>query len=335
MSTDEANVQGAIISVVKFPDSGLRCLTKECFHRIFAMLSPWNVYNFANVEPYFEDVVQGYCNQAFDVKRVLSKHLFPNEMTELHKIMRDCGAIISGSTALELLERVHYPGSTLDIYIEWTHARRLVLWLNDFFEHTGRSDSIVQVFVTRDAALEAVLEFKLSCLMNFITHDGVYSLFPVATLEEGRAWPMNMAYPEEYWLYSKYRVRGYEVMNPTAATSPVSMITRAVGDVNTLNITNIFRKVKQSRMLGPEYDVDFINTFTIKHTSPWSIVSRNSKRYNLQRSCTIAESNAIVQVFEKNGFGVRADWEIRKKLEDLFEPVTIPESKDIVLVRNA
>jgi hypothetical protein len=163
------------------------------------------------------------------------------------------GMLISGSTALQFLDRSFYPESDLDIYVEHLYADRIAYWLlsigyefvprkqqtkdfriayqaihhgtphhlHVFFPadstgyfgkgvsevydfHKSHPDRKIQLITSYHSALELVLNFHSSqcivlpiiseflknwaaCVMNFITHEKAYSLYPRATFEERRS----------------------------------------------------------------------------------------------------------------------------------------------------
>ncbi|TFK57821.1 hypothetical protein BDN72DRAFT_743052, partial [Pluteus cervinus] len=156
----------------------------------------------------FRTLTHNFYGRAFDVTRPLRKHFTLKEMSGFHTRMKYAGALISGSTALQLFERVDYPNSDLDIYVQEDRCSALLQWLDnryllksiftrypDTIQHQGRAfskvytfernfngkNSIVQLIVTCNSPLEAILEFSLTCVMNFITHEHAYSLFPYLT----------------------------------------------------------------------------------------------------------------------------------------------------------
>ncbi|TFK62845.1 hypothetical protein BDN72DRAFT_741317, partial [Pluteus cervinus] len=152
----------------------------------------------------FRMLSHNFYGRAFDATRLLKKHFTSKELAQFHIRMKYAGALISGSAALQLFERVNYPNSDLDIYVQEDRCNGLLAWLDNRYllksanrwntddDRPGRAiskiytfernfhgqRSVVQLVVTCNSPLEAILEFSLTCVMNFITHEHAYSLFP-------------------------------------------------------------------------------------------------------------------------------------------------------------
>lgn len=144
--------------------------------------------------------------------------------------------LISGSTALQFLDRSFYPDSDLDIYVEHLYADRMAYWLfsigyefvprkqqdtdfrlayqeihsgtpqhfHAFFPaetigyfgkgvgevydfHKSDPDRKIQLITSYHSPLEVILNFHSTCVMNLITHEKAYSLYPRSTFEERRS----------------------------------------------------------------------------------------------------------------------------------------------------
>lgn len=180
--------------------------------------------------------------RAFDIRKHLSPYFSAEQVRQLRGLQGLCGAVISGSSALQFFDRSVYPESDLDIYVPvghvrffchwllscgyshypnssqprlWPREHRIVLWapfttppaytmppVDSVFDF--RKDGLlIQVVSTRDTPIEAILNFHsstclsdfpewlllakaylLACVMNLITYDGAYSLYPRSTFED-------------------------------------------------------------------------------------------------------------------------------------------------------
>ncbi|TFK63308.1 hypothetical protein BDN72DRAFT_902536 [Pluteus cervinus] len=69
----------------------------------------------------------------------------------------------------------------------------------------------IQLILTYNAPLELILAYHSTCVMNFITHDTAYSLFPYATFEERVALVIKKSRDER--CLDKYRARGWTILN--------------------------------------------------------------------------------------------------------------------------
>ena len=92
--------------------------------------------------------------RAFCVDRLLSRYFTPAEITRFRELQSLTGALISGSTALQFLDRDTYPNSDLDVYVEHRYVRCLAEWLVEIgYKYTPLSDSAEMA--TLDAAFAA------------------------------------------------------------------------------------------------------------------------------------------------------------------------------------
>ncbi|TFK59529.1 hypothetical protein BDN72DRAFT_732535, partial [Pluteus cervinus] len=210
--------------------------------------------NFAKTCKRFRTLAHSFYGRAFDATRPLKKHFIPTEIVEFHARMKYADALISGSTALQLFERMDYPNSDLDVYVQEDRSNALLSWLEDRYLLTGASrwykdpprmhraiskvytfernfngqHSAVQLILTSDHPLEAILEFNLSCVMNFITHEHAYSLFPYSTFVRREALLMNERHHDA--MYAKYYNRGFAIADLLEEDICVPRATRWVND---------------------------------------------------------------------------------------------------------
>lgn len=135
-------------------------------------------------------LVKAYWPLAFNLARVLQPFLIPADVPSFRGMMKASGAIISGSVALQFLDRSSYPSSDLDIYVSHAHVNVVEPWLlehgltkvprvdepdatpqaydrplvihsvEDF--RAADSGRIVQLICTRRCPFSAILEFH-SC----------------------------------------------------------------------------------------------------------------------------------------------------------------------------
>jgi hypothetical protein len=77
------------------------------------------------------DVVRAYWTTAFNLSRVIYPFVPEEQVLSFRNMLRTTGTIISGSTALQFLDRTRYGGADLDLYINQCHIDAASKWLLD------------------------------------------------------------------------------------------------------------------------------------------------------------------------------------------------------------
>ncbi|KAI0323130.1 hypothetical protein GY45DRAFT_1212045, partial [Cubamyces sp. BRFM 1775] len=190
------------------------------------------------------------------------------------------GTLVSGSVALQFFDRTRYE-TNLDVFVYPYHRREVGEWLLSqgfrfvsavgqdlYFNvavlpyraprsslHSGicaiytfrrllRGAQVnVQVIVARLAPIEAVLRSHSTCVMNVMSYEFAYCLFPRATLEERCTLLNRSSHDGERRIegMQKYRGRGFRVIESLGwdeflADSPFSFALRWVGDSHSWTI---------------------------------------------------------------------------------------------------
>ncbi|KAK2464967.1 hypothetical protein APHAL10511_003043 [Amanita phalloides] len=73
------------------------------------------------------------------------------------------------------------------------------------------SERKVQLISATCCPMEVILNYHSTCVMNVITHNMAYSLFPYATFQQHRALVCGPSGEKRSWAHEKYRERGWEV----------------------------------------------------------------------------------------------------------------------------
>ncbi|KAK2464969.1 hypothetical protein APHAL10511_003045 [Amanita phalloides] len=73
------------------------------------------------------------------------------------------------------------------------------------------SERKVQLISATRCPMEVILNYHSTCVMNVITHNMAYSLFPYATFQQRRALACGTNGGNRSWARDKYRERGWEV----------------------------------------------------------------------------------------------------------------------------
>ncbi|KAI5827905.1 hypothetical protein K523DRAFT_209916, partial [Schizophyllum commune Tattone D] len=200
--------------------------------------------------------VRAYSSCAFRLYHSLRKFMSENDVMVFRTIMRRMGTIISGSIAVHYFARTSVGDSDLDLYTEGRHARELFDFiyglgyvykprksqekvLNDaliravnqfavrdeaIYNQSAildafsfiRGEAIIQVMVVFESAIDAVLDFHSTVVMNIITFRSAYSLFPYNTFICKRG--IGFINDVEDGPIEKYRRRGWRLRSsvPTA-----------------------------------------------------------------------------------------------------------------------
>jgi len=74
-------------------------------------------------------MVSSYMRRKHKLENVLGKYFTTDQILRFRHLQATTGMIISGSTALQFFERVVYPESDLDLYVEHRYMRPIALWL--------------------------------------------------------------------------------------------------------------------------------------------------------------------------------------------------------------
>ncbi|KAL1750606.1 hypothetical protein FB107DRAFT_223578 [Schizophyllum commune] len=165
--------------------------------------------------------VRAYSSCAFRLCHSLRKFMSEQDVMAFRNVMRRTGTVISGSIAIHYFARTSVGNSDLDLYTEGRHARELFDFIHrlgyvykpresqekllddaliravnqfavrdetiynqsailDAFSFI-RSSAVIQVMVVFESAVDAVLDFHSTVIMNVITFRSAHSFFPYNT----------------------------------------------------------------------------------------------------------------------------------------------------------
>ena len=248
---------------------------------VFACLSPRSLIRFALTCRAAYLAAAEFKTRAFNINRHLSRYFV--DPIAFRCLQARTNTLVSGSNALQFLDRTFYPEADFDLYTHFGHSFEVAQWLveaegyryapresqvQDWKEATrfdgdlterrvvalGNSAQsypttdiaavwsfekrnahgetlIVQIIEARSSPLESILGFHSStfsfgpdarslsyricrppsaCVMNFISSDAAYSLYPVATFENRSSLGMPSARSAPKAL-QKYVRRGWRV----------------------------------------------------------------------------------------------------------------------------
>ncbi|KIM41069.1 hypothetical protein M413DRAFT_47916, partial [Hebeloma cylindrosporum] len=247
--------------------------------------------------------VSSFNRRAYRIEKILGRWFNFRQILQFRNLQATTGMLISGSSAPQFFDRTVYEDSDLDLYVDHKHARIISQWLlsigyrfkastdsdiktlemglnknmpelsggRDYFQAVavlnfkkGRRAPI-QLITTKDAPLVMVLDFDYTCVMNFITHNKAYSIYPHATFIERRSLSLHQSEHASAGIL-KYETRGWsnvEYLDPIEYSNPASSFakgSRRIGDRKCWTIS-------LSPTLIPEIDIqrDFMesNTWTL------------------------------------------------------------------------
>ncbi|KAG8221622.1 hypothetical protein J3R82DRAFT_1900 [Butyriboletus roseoflavus] len=225
---------------------------------IFSCLSPRSLARLALTSRAAYLAIAAFKIRAFNINRHFSR--FFNDPLAFRSLQAKTNTLVSGSDALQFLDRSFYPEADLDLYTHPGHSFEVARFLveaegyhfapreqqgedwkvaigNDWdgtesrifvgvegeyplggiktvwtFQKTGVNQQRlkIQIIEAASSPLEAILEFHSTCVMNFITSNAAYALYPFATFEEGSSLGMPSARgsPEAI---QKYVQRGWRI----------------------------------------------------------------------------------------------------------------------------
>ncbi|KAL1711989.1 hypothetical protein EV715DRAFT_297505 [Schizophyllum commune] len=192
-----------------------------CDDLICSCLEQKDLLNYSLVSKDTLRAVRAYSSCAFRLCHSVRKFMSEKDVMAFRGVMRRTGTIISGSVAVHYFARTPVGDSDLDLYTEGRHARELFDFIHglgyvykpretqekilddallravnqfavrdeviynqsailDAFSFI-RGAAIIQVMVVFESAIDAVLDFHSTVVMNLITFRSAYSLFPCNT----------------------------------------------------------------------------------------------------------------------------------------------------------
>ncbi|KIK58688.1 hypothetical protein GYMLUDRAFT_135532, partial [Collybiopsis luxurians FD-317 M1] len=119
--------------------------------QILSYFSPADLANYAKVSHTSQAESIQFSQVAYSVSQVLSRFFNADEITQFRVIQALTGLLISGSIALQFLQRESYPGSDLDLYVEHCFARivgHFLMSLQYVFHPRTAQDSNFDIAIT-------------------------------------------------------------------------------------------------------------------------------------------------------------------------------------------
>ncbi|KAI5886737.1 uncharacterized protein SCHCODRAFT_02602576 [Schizophyllum commune H4-8] len=180
-----------------------------------------DLINWSMVDRNNRRAVSDYSSRAFRLAHSLAKFMREQDVLPFRHVMRQTGTLISGSVAMHYFARTVVGDADLDLYTEGHHAHTLFAFVIDLgYTYKARKaqdknlddalrrainqlatrdeaiynqravldafsfvrgDAVIQVMVGVHSAIDTVLDFHSTIVMNIISHRSAYSLYPVNT----------------------------------------------------------------------------------------------------------------------------------------------------------
>ncbi|KAK6001453.1 hypothetical protein QM012_002784 [Aureobasidium pullulans] len=188
---------------------------------------------------------------------------FVNDPGGFRKKLMELDGIISGGFALQFMDRVHWNGSDLDVCVQagekvdafcryteevegydlasrkvgkynWTH----VDMVHQYDKEVDGELVRLEIIVTRQHPIHSTLSTYTTALVNVITGNHAYSIFPNATFIKRQTYPTRIPdYFNGVVLTQKYKDRGWQfiqrVPKKKKATKELDLGQRRIGDKHT------------------------------------------------------------------------------------------------------
>ena len=153
------------------------------------------------------------------------------EPRELLDVMRETNTYISGSVALLALHPNTFIPNDIDFYVSSDSGQRFVDYINILgfseippllsrytnesvgkslkFRHISISHNVNIIFSSTSCALQPLVEFHSTLIMNFIAWYGIVCLYPAMTMKKMAF--ANVVDSDSWRPFEKYRTRGFEI----------------------------------------------------------------------------------------------------------------------------
>lgn len=131
----------------------------ELFGYLLSFLKAQDIAHLAQTGVSIRDTTRTYHERTFDVDRYLTRSFA--RPIEFREMQQHTGALVSGSTALQLFERTTYHGSDLDVYVERRYSPAAVRFVRDREQYLLKT--------TKHCV--NVLEEPLSDMVNRVSYD--------------------------------------------------------------------------------------------------------------------------------------------------------------------
>lgn len=102
---------------------------EQLLDHMMSFIDPCGLASLSRLDRAFNAILRGYFQRMFTIDRLLAPFL--SFVDDFREVQSRTGALISGSTALQLFDRAHYAGADLDVYVGCPHALDLATYLRE------------------------------------------------------------------------------------------------------------------------------------------------------------------------------------------------------------
>ncbi|TEB35065.1 hypothetical protein FA13DRAFT_1728861 [Coprinellus micaceus] len=318
------------------------------YNVVLACLSPADIIRLGKTCRLLRDAVASFQSLAYNINRHLEH--FVSDPLALRKLQVKYKFLISGSNALQFLDRTFYYGSDLDIFVYPENVKELGSHLIDhegyIFQHSEKQepkyedvaitprnlsvlhrtasqgefvynsqlsdllkfknkkrDLEIQLISCRRSPLDCILYFHSTPVVNFITADMAYSLYPKATFDKRIALQFGYEWHEATGkAYKKYAERGWEFFSKLTwdkakeiqpCTIPDTI--RYLDDEHTWRVPldtaglDLYPSAKKSDSKGKSYSFSYFNGYSSTMTVGIGYEVYHSK--SMEETYVFAERN--------------------------------------------
>lgn len=186
---------------------------------VLDLCSPASLFNLAKTCHSYHAALKPHYQLLWDINRHLKRY-FSNPIA-FRNLQARTATLISGSSALQFLDRTIYDGSDLDLYVYDDMLKEVCEWIMSdgyvFVPRPGQQRDLdiavlryrdpieiydmpgivniidlvrpeggpkIQVIAADKTPMQVILGFYSTCVMNVISFEKAYSLYPMATFEK-------------------------------------------------------------------------------------------------------------------------------------------------------
>ncbi|KAL1937077.1 hypothetical protein VTO73DRAFT_15132 [Trametes versicolor] len=211
-------------------------LANVVYYNLFSHLSPLELARLCKTSRDVRFAVNDYIQSVYNPHRLLSP--FFRDVSSFRSLQARTGSLISGHSALHFFNRSLRPTDPLDVYVYFHHRREVVDWLLDsgfrfspsitqasgldyaveqgrrmqnetyppdswecliFYRDGSHRNATVRVYIAMRSPMEMILHSHSTCMMNVISYEKAYCLFPRPTLHEHRGLLMKIKQGHDVW----------------------------------------------------------------------------------------------------------------------------------------
>lgn len=136
------------------------------YDSIFDNLSPGNIFRVGRTSSFSRQAVRDYKSRAWDINKHLRRYF--TDPIGFRALQAQTSAIISGSSAVQFLDRDFYPASDLDLYVDIKNAAAVCAWIE---EHGGKGYSFIPTATQRESGRNTPKEILNNFIENMAAND--------------------------------------------------------------------------------------------------------------------------------------------------------------------